>query len=266
MTDWTSTASDALRTFATLDAHGGKVSKRVEVLAVAPPADDPRLAGLVAVRGAWPTGAVDEHTEDGSTPRRGTTTVGWVDPSALRDWYRPDLVVVPLAEARSAGLRPGLFADSRTRGRVRIADREGHVGPDGRPAFRALAGRPGDLRLDAPLPRDEVVRVVEVREDAQTDTGASGLAVLTTPVLPVLAPGVYPDHAGDRAGLPPAPAPSSVRVRAFWVERGERSEIVRVDAPANTMWVDRGAPDLVPVAVSHVGADLVRYVTEAVAA
>ncbi|PZF62541.1 hypothetical protein DEI92_03450 [Curtobacterium sp. MCBD17_034] len=267
MTDWTTSAPEALRTYATLDSHGGKVSKRVEVLTDVPSsAADGRHDGMVAVRGPWPTGALDEHAEDGAELVRGTPTVGWVDPATLRDWYRPDLVIVPLSEAHGAGLRPGLFADTRTRGRVRIDDREGHVGPDGRPAFRALAGSPGDLRLDAPLPRDEVVRVVEVRDDARTEDGASAVAVLTTPVLPVLAPGVYPDHAGDRAGLPPAPAPGSVRVRAFWVEQGERAEIVRLDAPANTMWVDRGHRGPVPVAVSGVGPDLVRYVTEAVAA
>jgi hypothetical protein len=266
MTDET-TLPEALRTFATYDSHGGKVSKRVEVFPDDEPrAADDRYAGMVVVRGPYPTGALDERAEDGGPLLRGTTAVGWVDPGDLRDWYRPDLVVVPLTEARTAGLRAGIFADTRTRGRVRIDDREGHVGPDGRPAFRALAGTDEDPRLDLPLPRDEVVRVVEVSEDARTVTGASAIAVLTTPVLPLLAPGVYPDHAGDRAGLPPAPAPGSVRVRAFWVEQGERAEIVRLDPRANTMWVDRGAGTAVPVAVSGIGADLVRYVTEAVAA
>ncbi|WIB11882.1 hypothetical protein [Curtobacterium sp. MCPF17_052] len=49
------TAPEALRTFATFDGHGGKVSKRVEVLDHEPPVSpDGRYDGLVAVRGEHP--------------------------------------------------------------------------------------------------------------------------------------------------------------------------------------------------------------------
>jgi hypothetical protein len=235
---------EALRTFATFDSHGGKVSKRVEVLA-----DTPRPDGLVAVRGPHPLGAVDEEPV-------GTAVVGWVDPAELRDWYRPDRIVVPLAEARSAGLVPGLFADSRSRGRVRIDGLEGHLGPDDRPAFRTLAGPGEDPVVDAPLPREDVVRIVSVADEP------TGMVVVTTPVSPILPPGVYPDRAHDRPGLPPAPDRGRVRVRAFSVSRGERSEIERVDERANTMWIAAGDGRSVPVAVNGIGPDLVRYTSE----
>jgi len=263
MTDETPTAVEELRTFATFDSLGGKVSKRVEVLPTEPrPSDDGRYDGLVAVVGEHPLGALDERPHGHATLARGVPSVGWVDPADLRDWYRPDRVVVPLVEANVAGLEPGLFADTRTRGRVRITDREGHLGPDGRPAFRALVGPPAEPRLDAPLPREEVVRIVSVSPDAVTDAGAAGVAVVTMPVAPVLAPGVYPDRAADRVGLPPAPSRGAVRVRAFSVSGGERHEIERLDEQANTMWI--AAPDgqVVPVAVNAVEPDLVRYVAE----
>ena len=53
-----------LRTYATFDGHGGKVSQRVEVLDHTPHAAGP-YAGLVPVRGAHPrhggAGAAQEH-------------------------------------------------------------------------------------------------------------------------------------------------------------------------------------------------------------
>jgi hypothetical protein len=233
-----------LRTFATFDSHGGKVSKRVEVLEATPRPD-----GLVAVRGPHPLGAVDEE-------RAGSAVVGWVDPAELRDWYRPDRVVVSHIEARSAGLTAGLFADTRSRGRVRIDGLEGHLGPDGRPAFRTLVG-PGDAPVvDAPLPREDVVRIVSVSVEAD------GVVVTTMPVSPILAPGVYPDRARDRPGLPPVPDDRSVRVRAYSVSRGERSEIERLDERANTMWIAGADGRSVPVAVNGIGPDLVRYTSE----
>ena len=101
-----------LRTFATFDGHGGKVSKRVEVLDHEPAAGSPH-EGLVAVRGEHPLGALDERAADESAAlARGVPSVGWVDPSTLRDWYRPDRVVITRLEARQSGIEPGLYADS----------------------------------------------------------------------------------------------------------------------------------------------------------
>lgn len=255
----TTAAHPDLRTFATFDAHGGKVTRRVEVLA-----DEPRDDGLVPIRGEHPLGAADERTLHGGSPARGDAVDGWADPAALRDWYRPDRIVVPLTEARAAGLEPGLHADTRTRGRVRIADAEGHVGPDGRAVFRALVGPAADPRVDHPLPRDEVVRIVDVRADATTDDGAAALEVITLPVAPLLAPGVHPDRADDRVGLPPVEHDRRVRVRAFVLVDGERREIERVDVAAGTMWIVGAAGRSVPVALRDAGGDLVRYVTESV--
>jgi hypothetical protein len=256
MHDDTTAARPELRTFATFDAHGGKVTKRVEVL----PAE-PRDDGLVAIRGEHPLGAEDERAVHGGTPTRGDAVDGWADPAALRDWYAPHRVVVPLTEARAAGLEPGLFADTRARGRVRIADAEGHVGPDGRAVFRALVGPVDDPRVDHPLPREEAVRIVEVHAGASTDDGAAAVLVVTLPVAPVLAPGLHPDRADDRAGLPPAAHDRRVRVRAFVLVDGERREIDRVDAAAGTMWLVSGDGPSVPVAMPGSGGDLVRYET-----
>jgi hypothetical protein len=228
MGDDTSIALDDLRTFATWDAHGGKVSRRVEVLEA--PGDD----GLVAVA-------------DGTVVRR-------VEPGSLRDWYHPDLVVI----ARSEGPEPGLYADTRTRGRVRIADLEGHLGPDGRPAFRALTGSGEEPTLDAPLPREEAVRLVAVQE-----RDGDAVSVVSLPVRHLLSPGVYPDRSRDLPGLPARSDRSSVRVRAFVVAEGERHEIERIDERAHTVWVLRDGQST-PFSVSAFGPDLVRYVAEAV--
>lgn len=179
------TISD-LRTFATFDGHGGKVSKRVEVLDHEPPTAGP-YAGLVAVRGEHPLGALDERpVDDGADLARGVPSIGWVDPGTLRDWYRPDRVVVSRLEARRSGLEPGLYADSRGRGRVRIDGLEALLAPDGRPAFRALAGPADAPVVDVPLPTDQAVRLVAVR--AVED----GLEVVTTPVSPFLSPAATP--------------------------------------------------------------------------
>ncbi len=244
-----------LRVFATLDTHGGKVSQRVEVLVDAP---DPR-AGLVAVRGRHPLDAADEHPDDPSDAlERGVPAVGWVAPESLRDWYRPDRLVVSEADAVAAGLDPGLYADTRTRGRVRVADPEGHLGPDGRPAFRALTGPVETPTLDTPLPREEAVRLVSVE---LADDGDGMVALVSRPVLHVLSPGVYPDHAGDLPGTSARPASRSVRIRAFVIVDGTRHEVDRVDEQAHTMWVHRDGR-AVPFAVSAFGPDLVRYSAE----
>ncbi|WP_144762429.1 hypothetical protein [Curtobacterium sp. 9128] len=233
-----------LRTFATFDGHDGKVSKRVEVLDHA----DDRYEGLVAVRGERPLGALDEREV-------GSASIGWVDPATLRDWYRPDRVVVPVIEARRSDLQPGTYADTRGRGRVRIDGLEAHLGPDGRPAFRALAG---SGVVDMPLPKDQVVRLVTVTADAVTASGAAGVEIVTTPISPLLAPGRYPAYADDVPGLPPRPASGTVLVTASVLLDGTLSPVERLDEPANTLWVTRDGRS-VPIAANEVGADLVRY-------
>ena len=255
------TAPEALRTFATFDGHGGKVSKRVEVLDHEPPVSpDGRYDGLVAVRGEHPLGALDERAADDSAElARGVASIGWVDPATLRDWYRPDRVVVSLLDARRSGLEPGVFADSRGRGRVRIDGREAHLAADGRPAFRALAGTADAPKADVPLPMDQVVRLVVVSSGVtDTLTGASGVEIVTTPVTPVLSPGEYPVYADDVPGLPPRPASGRVLVAAAVLLNGSMHRVDRLDEPANTIWIERGGR-VVPVAASDVGGDLVRY-------
>ncbi len=245
------TISD-LRTFATFDGHGGKVSKRVEVLDHEPPAAGP-YAGLVAVRGEHPLGALDERpADDGSDLARGVASIGWVDPATLRDWYRPDRVVVSRLEARRSGLEPGTYADSRGRGRVRIDGLEARLAPDGRPAFRALAGPADAPVVDVPLPTDQAVRLVVVRAVDE------GLEVVTTPVSPFLAPGRYPAHDADVVGLPPRPSTGQVEVRASVLLDGSLHAVTRIDERAATIWVRQGDAE-VPLATSAVGADLVRY-------
>jgi hypothetical protein len=170
--------------------------------------------------------------------------------------------VVSLLEARRSGLEPGAYADTRGRGRVRIDGLEAHLAPDGRPAFRALAGSGDAPKVDVPLPKDQVVRLVTVTAGARTASGAEGLEIVTTPISPFLAPGEHAAYADDVPGLPPRPASGRVRVRAFVVRDGERHEVERLDERANTMWV-RVDGRSVPYAANDVGADLVRY--EAVA-
>ncbi|WP_288468163.1 hypothetical protein [uncultured Curtobacterium sp.] len=245
------TISD-LRTFATFDGHGGKVSKRVEVLDHEPSPAGP-YAGLVAVRGEHPLGAVDERpADDGADLARGVASIGWVDPATLRDWYRPDRVVVSRLEARRSGLEPGLYADSRGRGRVRIDGLEALLAPDGRPAFRALAGPADAPVVDVRLPTDQAVRLVAVREVDE------GLEVVTTPVSPFLSPGQYRAYDDDVVGLPPRPSSGTVEVRAAVLLDGSLHQVVRIDERAATIWLRQGDAE-VPVASSAVGADLVRY-------
>ncbi|PYY36767.1 hypothetical protein DEJ16_02535 [Curtobacterium sp. MCJR17_055] len=267
------TVPEDLRTFATFDGHGGKVSKRVEVLDHRPPVSpDGRYDGLVAVRGEHPLGALDERAADDSAElTRGVASIGWVDPATLRDWYRPDRVVVSLLDARRSGLEPGVYADSRGRGRVRIDGQEAHLGPDGRPAFRALAGTAEAPKVDVPLPMDQAVRLVVVTVAGRdgddlggtapahrTSTGAAGVEVVTTPVAPLLAPGEYPEYADDVPGLPPRPASGRVRVSASVLLDGALHPVDRLDEQANTLWIERGGR-VVPIAASDVGGDLVRY-------
>jgi hypothetical protein len=245
------TISD-LRTFATFDGHGGKVSKRVEVLDHEPPAGSPH-EGLVAVRGEHPLGAIDERAADDSAAlARGAESIGWVDPATLRDWYRPDRVVVTRLEARRSGLEPGVYADSRGRGRVRIDGLEARLGPDGRPAFRALAGSTDAPVVDVPLPTDQAVRLVVVTEVAD------GYEVVTAPVSPFLSPGVHTAYDDDVPGLPPRPATGRIAVRAAVLLDGELHEVERVDERAATIWLRRDGA-VVPIASSAVGPDLVRY-------
>ncbi|WP_144710248.1 hypothetical protein [Curtobacterium pusillum] len=239
------TISD-LRTFATFDGHGGKVSKRVEVLDHEPAPGGPH-EGLVAVRGRHPLGALDERAADDSTHR-----IGWVDPATLRDWYRPDRVVVSRIEARRSGLTPGTYADSRGRGRVRIDGLEARLAPDGRPAFRALAGPDDAPVVDVWLPTDQAVRLVVVR--AVDD----GLEVVTAPVSPFLAPGRYPTYGDDVVGLPLRPATGHVLVSAAVLLDGSLHEVERIDERAATVWIRRDDRS-VPIAASSVGPDLVRY-------
>jgi hypothetical protein len=272
------TMPEDLRTFATFDGHGGKVSKRVEVLDHRPPVSpDGRYDGLVAVRGEHPLGALDERAADDSAElARGVASIGWVDPATLRDWYRPDRVVVSLLDARRSGLEPGVYADSRGRGRVRIDGQEAHLGSDGRPAFRALAGTADAPKVDSPLPMDQAVRLVVVTTPGagrdgddddpgagtdpahRTPTGAAGVEVVTTPVAPLLTPGEYPEYADDVPGLPPRPASGRVRVTAAVLLEGALHRVDRLDERANTLWIERGGR-VVPIAASDVGGDLVRY-------
>jgi hypothetical protein len=246
------TNAPELRTWATFDGHGGKVSKRVEVLDHL----DDRYEGLVAVRGEHPLGALDERAvDDDAELARGVASIGWVDPATLRDWYRPDRVVVPLVEARRSGLEPGVYADTRGRGRVRIDGQEAHLSPDGRPAFRALAA---SGVVDAPLPKDQVVRLVTVTADAATPTGAAGVEIVTTPISPLLAPGTYPAFADDVPGLPPRTSSGRVEVRAAVLLEGSLHPVERLDEPGNTLWVARDGRS-VPLAANEVGPDLVRY-------
>ncbi|KQO61479.1 hypothetical protein [Curtobacterium sp. Leaf261] len=255
------TTDPGLRVFATIDSHDGKVSRRVEVLPVDPPSTpDGRYDGMVVVRGEHPTGALDPQPVDDADASlvRGAWSIGYAAPADLHDWYRPDRVVVPHAEARVSGLTAGTFADTRTRGRVRIDGREAHIAPDGRPAFRTLVGS-DDVRVDVPLPRDEVVRLVEIDTEATTDTGAAGVMVRSVPVLPILPPGEHPDRSSDVVGLPPRDTGTRVAVRASWIVRGERVAIVRVDAEANTAWIGRPGQEPTPIAANVIDADLVRY-------
>ncbi|MBT2502776.1 hypothetical protein [Curtobacterium sp. ISL-83] len=241
-----------LRTYATFDGHGGKVSKRVEVLDHEPTASGP-YAGLVPVRGEHPLGALDERAADESAAlSRGVPSIGWVDPATLRDWYRPDRVVVTRLEARQSGIEPGLYADSRGRGRVRIDGREAVLAPDGRPAFRALAGPADAPVVDLPLPKDQAVRLVSVA------AVADGLELVTTPVSPFLEPGEYPVYGDDVPGLPPRAPSGRVLVRAAVLLDGELHRVERIDEPAATIWIRRGEA-VVPIAASGVGPDLVRY-------
>ncbi|WIB78159.1 hypothetical protein DEJ28_03385 [Curtobacterium sp. MCPF17_002] len=245
------TISD-LRTFATFDGHGGKVSKRVEVLDHEPSAGGP-YEGLVAVRGEHPLGAIDERAADESAAlARGTVSIGWVDPATLRDWYRPDRVVVSRLEARRSGIEAGTYADSRGRGRVRIDGLEARLAPDGRPAFRALAGSAEAPVADVPLPTDQAVRLVVVRPVEE------GFEIVTTPVSPFLSPGRYPAFGDDVVGLPPHGAAGHVQVSAAVLLDGELHEVERIDVQAATIWIRRGERT-VPIAVSSVGPDLVRY-------
>ncbi|WFR68183.1 hypothetical protein P9139_07780 [Curtobacterium flaccumfaciens] len=245
------TISD-LRTFATFDGHGGKVSKRVEVLDHEPSAGGP-YEGLVAVRGAHPLGALDERAADESMAlARGAESIGWVDPATLRDWYRPDRVVVSRLEARRSGLVPGTYADSRGRGRVRIDGLEARLAPDGRPAFRALAGSAEAPVVDVPLPTDQAVRLVAVRAVDE------GLEIVTAPVSPFLSPGRYPVFGDDVVGLPPRGATGDVLVSAAVLLDGALHEVERIDERAATIWIRRG-DRTVPVAASSIGPDLVRY-------
>lgn len=239
------TISD-LRTFATFDGHGGKVSKRVEVLDHEPTAGGPH-EGLVAVRGPHPLGALDERAAEDASER-----IGWVDPATLRDWYRPDRVVVSRPEARQSGLEPGTYADSRGRGRVRIDGLEARLGPDGRPAFRALAG-PADAPVaDVPLPTDQAVRLVVIRPVDR------GFEVVTTPVSPFLSPGRHPAFGDDVVGLPPRQSSGHVLVSASVLLDGALHEVDRIDERAATIWIRRDDRS-VPIATSSVGPDLVRY-------
>jgi len=245
------TISD-LRTFATFDGHGGKVSKRVEVLDHEP-SDAGPYAGLVPVRGAHPLGALDERPADASTdPAPGAPVIGWVDPATLRDWYRPDRVVVTHLEARRSGIEPGLYADSRGRGRVRIDGLEARLAPDGRPAFPALAGSAEAPVVDVPLPTDQAVRLVAVR------IVDDGVEIVTTPVSPFLSPGTHTAYDDDVVGLPPRPASGHVVVSAAVLLDGELHQVERIDERAATIWIRRG-DRTVPIAASSVGADLVRY-------
>ncbi|WP_242090403.1 hypothetical protein [Curtobacterium sp. DN_7.5] len=245
-----------LRTFATFDAHGGKVSKRVEVLDHEPPAGSP-LEGLVAVLGEHPLGAVDERAADHSSAlSRGARAIGWVDPATLRDWYRPDRVVITRLEARRSGIVPGLYADSRGRGRVRIDGREALLAPDGRPAFRALAGPDDAPVVDVPLPKDQAVRLVAVSDVAD------GLEIVTTPVSPFLTPGPHTAYDADVPGLPPRPATGTVLVSASVLIDGTLYEVERIDERAASMWIRREG-SVVPIALSTVGPDLVRYAVAA---
>ena len=240
-----------LRTYATFDGHGGKVSKRVEVLDHAPL--DDRYAGLVAVRGEHPLGALDERAvDDDAELARGVASIGWVDPATLRDWYRPDRVVVPLIEARRSGLEAGVYADTRGRGRVQIDGREAHLAPDGRPAFRALAG-PADAPVaDVPLPTDQAVRLVVVRHVEE------GLEIVTTPVSPFLSPGHYTAYDDDVVGLPPREATGHQVVSAAVLLDGTLHQVERIDERAATIWIRQGDRS-VPIAASSIGPDLVRY-------
>jgi len=239
------TISD-LRTFATFDGHGGKVSKRVEVLDHEPTPGGPH-EGLVAVRGPHPLGALDERTAEDSTHR-----IGWVDPATLRDWYRPDRVVVSRLDARQSGLEPGTYADSRGRGRVRIDGLEARLAPDGRPAFRALAGPADAPVVDVPLPTDQAVRLVVVRHVDE------GLEIVTTPVSPFLSPGRYTAHDDDVVGLPPRGSTGHQVVSAAVLLDGTLHQVERIDERAATIWIRQG-DRTVPIAASAIGPDLVRY-------
>lgn len=268
MSDETTTTT-GLRTFATIDSVGGKVSKRVEVLPVEPPATpDGRYDGMLVVRGEHPTGAIDPRAEssppDDLPLQRGALTVGYAPASSLRDWYAPDRIVVPGGD----GPAPGTYAETRTRGRVRIDGLEAHIAPDGRPAFRALvrSGTTGSDVVDQALPREDVLRLVTVRPSTQelpdASAGGSTLELLSVPVLPVLPPGRYPDRSRDVRGLPPRDDAAALVVRAFWLEAGTRVEVVRVDEQAFTAWIVRTpGSDPVPVSIGAVQADLVRYDT-----
>jgi hypothetical protein len=240
-----------LRTFATFDGHGGKVSKRVEVLDHEPSAGGP-YAGMVAVRGEHPLGAVDERPADAASPAPGSPVVGWVDPATLRDWYRPDRVLVTRLEARRSGIEPGTYADSRGRGRVRIDGLEARLGRDGRPTFRALAGPADAPVVDVPLPTDQAVRLVTVR--AVDD----GFEVVTVPVSPFLSPGPVATYDDDVVGLPPRPTTGDVTVSAAVLLDGSLHEVERIDERAATIWIRRDGRT-VPIAASGVGPDLVRY-------
>lgn len=255
MSDETTTAPAGLRTFATIDSSGGKVSKRVEVLAIEPPVTpDGRYDGMLVVRGEHPTGALDPRAESDADLARGVVTVGFAPASSLRDWYAPDRVDL----APDAGLAPGTYAETRTRGRVRIDGLEAHLAPDGRPAFRTLvrSGASGTDVVDVPVPREDVLRVVTVTPSPD----GPALSLVSVPVLPVMSPGTCPDRAADVPGLPPRDDSGTVRIRAFWIEHGARAEIVRVDEPAYTAWVVRAAEsEPVPISVAAIGADLVRY-------
>lgn len=256
MSDETTTTA-GLRTFATIDSVGGKVSKRVEVLPIEPPeTPDGRYDGMLVVRGEHPTGALDPRSDTSNEVplERGALTVGYAPASSLRDWYAPDRVTVPVDD----GPAPGTYAETRSRGRVRIDGLQAHLAPDGRPAFRALvrSGALGSDVVDVAVPREDVLRLVTV----EPTSDGSSLELVSWPVLPVLAPGRYPDRSADVPGLP-APADSAHRlVRASWIEDGALVEIDRVDEQAHTAWIVRtpGA-DPVPVSMGAIRADLVRY-------
>lgn len=180
-----------------------------------------------------------------------------MDPAALRDWYRPDRVVLTRLEARQSGIEPGVYADSRGRGRVRIDGLEAHLAPDGRPAFRALAGPTAAPVVDVPLPTDQAVRLVAVTAVDE------GLEVVTAPVSPFLQPGEHPAYGDDVVGLPARPASGHVRVTASVLLDGELHEVDRIDERAATIWIRRD-DRVVPIATSAVGPDLVRYAATSV--
>ena len=85
-----------------------------------------------------------------------------------------------------------------------------------------------------------------------------GLELVTTPVSPFLSPGRYAAYAADVPGLPPRPSTGTERVTASVLLDGALHVVDRIDERAATMWIERDG-SVVPIALSGIGPDLVRY-------